>query len=101
MAKKYLIIAGVLIVALGGVAFGIDKLADQKAEQEIEQKLSLGMGLGTDCTKANVNLFQNNVQFKDIKVDNIDVSASPYIFRITSMEVQAKSLIKKPLEIEK
>ena len=59
------------------------------------------MGLGTDCTKANVNLFQNNVQFKDIKVDNIDVSASPYIFRITSMEVQAKSLIKKPLEIEK
>lgn len=101
MAKKYLIIAGILIVALGSVAFGLDKLADQKAQQEIEQKLSLGTGLSTDCTKANVNLFQNNVQFMDIKVDNIDSFASPYIFRITSMKFQAKSLLKKPLEIEK
>lgn len=101
MAKKYLIIAGVLIVTFGAAVFGLDKLADQKAEQEIEQKLSLGTGLGIDCTKANVNLFQNNVQFMDIKVDNIDGFASPYIFRIKSMSFQAKSLVQKPLEIEK
>jgi hypothetical protein len=101
MAKKYFIIAGLLIVALGGAAFGLDKFADQKAEQEIEQKLSLGTGLGTDCTKANVNLLQNNVQFMDIKVNNIDGFASPYLFRIKRMEVQAKSLLKTPLEIEK
>ena len=101
MAKKYFIIAGLLIVALGGAAFGLNKFADQKAEQEIEQKLSLGTGLGTDCTKANVNLLQNNVQFMDIKVNNIDGFASPYLFRIKRIEFQAKSLLKTPLEIEK
>ncbi|MEY3870043.1 MAG: hypothetical protein RLZZ338_3934 [Cyanobacteriota bacterium] len=101
MAKKYFIIAGLVIVVLGGAAFGLDKFADQKAEQEIEQKLSLGTGLATDCTKANVNLLQNNVQFMDIKVNNIDGFASPYLFRIKLMEVQAKSLLKTPLEIEK
>jgi len=101
MAKKYFIIAGLLIVSLGGAAFGFEKFVNQKAEQEIEQKLSLGTGLATDCTKANVNLLQNNVHFMDIKVNNMEGFSSPYIFRINSIDVQAKSLLKQPLEIEK
>ncbi len=101
MAKKYFIIAGLLIVSLGGAAFGLEKFVNQKAEQEIEQKLSLGTGLATYCTKAKVNLLQNNVHFMDIKVNNMEDFSSPYLFRINSIDVQAKSLLKQPLEIEK
>ena len=101
MAKKYFIIAGLLISSFGGAAFAFQKFVNQKAEQEIEQKLSLGTGLATDCTKANVNLLQNNVHFMDIKVNNMDGFSSPYLFLIKSIEVQAKSLLKQPLEIEK
>lgn len=100
MPNKYLLITIIVIVALGGVAFGLKKFADQKAGQEIEQKLSLATGLNTTCTKANVNLFQNNIQFMDIKINNIPGFSSPYIFRIKNIEIQAKSLFKKPVEIE-
>ena len=102
MAKKYFIIAGLLItLSLGGAAFGLEKIVNQKAEQEIEQKLSLGTGLATDCRKANVNLLQNNVNFMDIKINNMEGFSSPYLFRINSIDVQTKSFLKKPLEIEK
>lgn len=100
MTNKYFMIAIIFIIVLGSAAFGFKKFVDQKAGQEIEQKLSLATGLNTTCTKANVNLFQNNIQFMDIKVNNIPGFNSSYIFSIKNINIQAKSLLKKPLEIE-
>ena len=103
MAKGSLIIGGIVVVGcvLGGLAFGADALLDWYAQQKVEQKLSSATGLEVDCAKADVNVFQKQVNLMDIRLPNLNSFSSPSLVKIGRINAQMEELNDKPLKIEK
>ncbi len=102
MAKGSLIVGGIVAVGcvLGGLAFGADALLDKYAEQKVEQKLSSATGLEVDCAKADVNVFQKQVNLTDIRLPNLDSFSSQNLLTIGTINAQLEEVNNQPLKIE-